>query len=98
MEIKAKKLQGLKEKVIGLIGAKKAYPVVFRTRFGIHTFFMKFPIDVIVLNKENRVVNIKENLPTNRIFLWNPKYSTVLELPVGFVNQNRIKIKSSIIF
>ena len=33
----------------------------------IHCFFMKFPIDVIFLDKEDRVVHIAENMKPGRI-------------------------------
>ena len=58
---------------------KKA--LVFKTRFGIHTFFLKLPIDVIVLDKNKKAVIIKRSLKPNRIFFWNIMYDTVVELP-----------------
>ncbi len=72
-----------KHKSFGLIIAKKGTAMIFQTRFGIHTFFMNYPIDVVILNKQNTVVSIKKNLLPNKIFLWNPKYATIIELPEG---------------
>ncbi len=96
MNLKVKRLKGIREKTFGLITADEAYPVLFNTRFGIHTFFMKFPIDVLVLDKENKVLTIKENLSRNRIFAWNPKYDTVIELPAGFIKRNKIEKRMTI--
>ncbi|GEM_PF-5024313 len=48
LDLKVKRLKTLKGKTIGLIGREKIAPVVFETRFGIHTFGLKFPIDVLV--------------------------------------------------
>lgn len=89
-EIKATKLSGFKA-CIGLLGAKKPYGVFFNTRFGIHTFFMKFPIDVLVLDKEHKAVMLKKSLKPYRIFLWNPKFDKVLELPEGTIATYKIR-------
>lgn len=84
----AKLLKTEKERAIGLIGSKKPKSILFETRFGIHTFFMKFPIDVIILDDNKKVVAIKESLKSNRIFMWNPKYKTVIELPEGMIKKS----------
>lgn len=96
MVIKAKHLKTLSEKNKGLLGEKKALNIFFQTRWGIHTFFMKFPIDVIILDDEFRVAGLKENLKPNRVFFWNLKYSNVLELPNGFARKNKIKVEDLI--
>ncbi len=91
MELKVKKLSNFLESCKGLIGEENPYPVFFKTRFGIHTFFMKFPIDVLVLNRKNKVVAMKENLIPFRIYLWNPKFDKVLELPEGTIATYKIR-------
>lgn len=77
-------------KIKGLTGEKKAYPVYFKTHFGIHTFGVKFPIDVLILDDDSRVVRLAKNLQPNRIFIWNPKYNRVIELPSGFIEKKQI--------
>lgn len=89
--IAVKKLT-LLEACRGLMGKTKPEAILFKTRFGIHTFFMRFPIDVIILNKDYTVVKIKQNLQPNTIFIWNPKYTIVLELPQGTIEKEKIKI------
>lgn len=96
MNIKVKKLISLKQRTLGLIGAEKPYPISFKTRFGIHTFGLNFPIDVLILDKNNKVFSIRRNLLPNRIYVWNPKFDTVIELPVGFVSSSKIKIGEKI--
>ena len=86
----------LKEKIQGLIGKDKPQALMIRTRFGLHTFGLKFPIDVAILNKDNKVVAIKKNLVPNKIFVWNPKYGKVIELPSGTIEKKKIKINDSI--
>jgi uncharacterized membrane protein (UPF0127 family) len=86
----------MKDKIIGLIGKEKPEPLMIKTHFGIHTFGVKFPIDIIILNNENIVKSIKKNLKPNRIFLWNPAYEKVLELPQETIEKKRIKINEVI--
>jgi uncharacterized membrane protein (UPF0127 family) len=78
-----------KEKIIGLIGEKYPKAIMFQTRFGIHTFFMNFPIDILILNKQNHVVVIKKNLKPNRLFFWNPNFTSVIELPQGTIENTQ---------
>lgn len=82
----------LKEKIQGLIGKDKPHALMIKTHFGIHTFGLKFPIDVLILNDNNKVVSIKENLKPNRVFLWNPMHEKVIELPAGTIEKEQIKI------
>lgn len=89
--IKVKVLTGF-DKTRGLLGTKKAYPVFFHTRFGIHTFGLKFPIDVVIVDRRQIVVKIAKNLKPNRIFLWNPFYDNVLELPEHAIAKNNIRV------
>jgi len=53
----------------------------------IHTFFMRFPIDALFLDKENRVIATIKNLHPNRITRLYPKAASVLELPVGIIEK-----------
>ncbi|MGQ9635825.1 MAG: DUF192 domain-containing protein [Bryobacteraceae bacterium] len=53
---------------------------------GVHTFFMKFPIDVVYLDRNKRVVKVRPNLVPWRISLCLRAHS-VLELPAGKVAQ-----------
>ena len=87
-----KEAVNLREKIQGLIGEDKPYALMTETRFGIHTFGLKFPIDVLILNNENKVVSIRKNLKPNKIFLWNPMYKKVIELPRGTIEKEQIKI------
>ena len=91
-----KRTENLREKIWGLIGKNKPQAILIKTRFGIHTFGVKFPIDVLVLDNKNRVMSIKENLKPNKIFLWNLKYKTVIELPSGTIKKNEIKLLDDI--
>ncbi|MCL5733923.1 MAG: DUF192 domain-containing protein, partial [Patescibacteria group bacterium] len=76
----------------GLIGAEKAEPMLFKTRWGIHTFGVRFPIDVVIFGKNGLVVKIKAGLKPGKLFFWNPKFCDVLELPEGAIKKSGLKI------
>lgn len=94
--LKVKEMNSFREKITGLIGKKKVESILIKTRFGIHTFGLKFPIDILILDKEYNVQYMRENLSPNKIFFWNPLYNLVLELPLGFIKKNKIKIGDSL--
>ena len=92
MKIKVKLLKSIREKTFGLLLFDSIQPVLFKTRFGIHTLGMSLPIDVIIINKDNVVARIKENLLPNRIFVWPLQFNTVIELPANYIRKQNIKI------
>jgi uncharacterized membrane protein (UPF0127 family) len=49
---------------------------------GVHTFGMKFPIDVVFLNRKRKVLKVRHNMARGRIALSLFSHS-VLELPAG---------------
>jgi len=49
----------------------------------IHTFFMRFAIDVLFLDKEYRVRRVVENIKPWRLSPWVFSAHSVLELPGG---------------
>jgi hypothetical protein len=48
---------------------------------GVHTMFMRFPIDVVYLNSQNEVVHIEENVKPWRMAPLVMEAATILELP-----------------
>ncbi|MES1257689.1 MAG: DUF192 domain-containing protein [Acidobacteriota bacterium] len=55
---------------------------------GIHTFFMKFAIDVVYLDRGKRVRRLVRRLLPWRLSLCLPAHS-VLELPTGTIDRTR---------
>jgi uncharacterized membrane protein (UPF0127 family) len=49
----------------------------------VHTFFMRFPIDVAFLDREGRVVKVFVSVPPFRVLLGSPQARMALELPSG---------------
>lgn len=64
----------------------------------IHTFWMKFPIDVVFLSQDDTVVYVIEDLKPNRISPLIRNAHSVLELPVGTISDVNIKIGDSFIY
>ncbi len=79
-------------KTKGLLFTAKAQPLVFRTRFGIHTFMMKYAIDLMVLSRSKKVVFLKRGVEPNRVVFWNPKFDLVLELPSGSIQKSKTEL------
>jgi uncharacterized protein len=91
ISIRVKKLRSIWQTTRGLIGYATPESIFFKTRFGIHTFGLSFPIDVLILDEKDNVVVLKESLPPNKLFFWNPRYSTVIELPQNTIMKKKIK-------
>lgn len=61
----------------------------------IHTFFMKEKIDVIMADKNNKILYIYNNFKKNRIILPKRKVYYTYEIPSGF---NTYKIGDNLLF
>ncbi len=66
-----------------MIGYKHDYPILIKTRLGIHTFFMKREIFVYVLFKHETLESYRIidhfNVKPFRVKFWDPKYDLILE-------------------
>lgn len=82
----------IKDNFFGLTLSTTPKAMLFYTRFGIHTFGMKYPIDVLVVDKKYTVVAIKQTLQPNRVFLWNPRFTIVIEIPENTVRRTKTEI------
>jgi uncharacterized protein len=77
-----------RNKLLGLIVQKNPPAMMFDTRFGIHTFFLREPIDVVVLDSSGCVCALRVALRPFRLYFWNPRLSRVIELPSGTLTRN----------
>jgi len=80
------------DKSVGLLSKNNPRSLLFYTRFGIHTFGLKLPIDILILNKQNKVVDLKENCLPNHFFFWNLRYNKVVELPLGSIRKSQTQV------
>ena len=90
--MKIKKLENMLEKLFGVAFRDKIEPVYFQTRWGIHTFFVKKPIDVFILDESFRVRIIKRGLNPGKLFFWNPTWLNVVETSVNYGSFKKIKV------
>ncbi len=64
---------------------------------GVHTFGMKFPIDVLFLSKAKKVLKLRPNMRRSRIALMLRAYS-VLELPAGTIESTGTAVGDELTF
>jgi uncharacterized protein len=65
------------------------YGMLFRPAKGIHTHFMRFPIDLIFLDKEDRVTKVREAMPPWRFDFTNA--AGVIEMNPGTARAQDIR-------
>ncbi len=64
---------------------------------GIHTFSMRFPIDVIFLDRHRRVLSLRTELHPGRIAVCLRAHS-VLELPAGTIGRSQTRVGDQLEF
>ena len=80
------------EKAIGLMFRKNPTTLILNTRYGIHTFGMRFSLDVLVLDNHHTVVKVIENLKPNRVAHWDPTHNIIIELPEGTIESSKTTV------
>lgn len=74
----------------GLMGKKslvKGQGLLILPCNSIHMFFMRFPIDAVFLDKNNKIVRIEKNLKPWSVSKPVFRVNSVLELPSGAVSE-----------
>ena len=81
--MKVKIAKSFKDKLLGLMYQKNIdYGLLITNCKSIHTFFMLENIDVLLLDKNNRILMINRNVKPNKVLIFNNKNKTnILELP-----------------
>ena len=80
---------------IGLLGRSSLPPgggLLLRPCQSIHTFFMRFPIDVVFVNGDGRVVHVAEHVRPNRIGPVVRKARYVIEMPAGTISATATEV------
>jgi uncharacterized membrane protein (UPF0127 family) len=86
---------GWKDRLIGLLGTKSLEAETglwLRPCRSIHTIGMSYAIDVIFVDKANKVQKIRPNVLPYRMCRENGISHSVLELPVGTIERSGIRI------
>lgn len=82
---KIKEAKTFFQKLKGLMFKKNFdYILKFKTN-GIHTFFMKTKIDVVLTDKNGKILYIYKSLKPNRIILPKKHVTYTYEMPEGFI-------------
>jgi uncharacterized membrane protein (UPF0127 family) len=56
---------------------------------GVHTFAMRFPIDVVYLDRDRIVIHVEEALKPWRMAAVRIRAASVLELPIGAIRESQ---------
>jgi uncharacterized protein len=81
-------------RLFGLLGKNGLEPgsgILIRPSSGVHTIGMRFPIDVVGLDKSLRVLKVWRRLPPWRITNVNFRIHSMLELAPGHIDDCRIE-------
>src|SRR5690348_13314659 len=63
---------------------------------GVHSFAMRFPIDVLYLSHEQTVIHLEQNLKPWRVAPVRMNAASVLELPANTLNETQTSIGDQI--
>lgn len=86
------------KRIIGLLGRKSIpenYGLLLTPCSQVHTFFMRFPIDVVLLDRSSTMLSI-QSLPTWKISKPIPGTYSILELKSGAAEKYHFKIGQKI--
>lgn len=74
-------------RLLGLMGREsmgEGHALLLRRCSSVHTFFMRFPIDVVFLSEAGEVLDLREGVLPARICLAkSPNARDIVELPAG---------------
>jgi len=79
----------------GLLGRKEfleGEALIFYKTNSIHTFFMRFPIDVLFFENHGRVIKVFSNLRPFRFCSVFSFSSNVVELPAGILSKSATSV------
>jgi len=73
--------------LMGRAALPDSYALIILPESSIHTFFMRVPIDVLFVDRSDKVIGLRETMPPSRPFAgvapWRGRY--VIEMPAGVI-------------
>ncbi len=87
--VKAENLFARLKGLLGRSSLPRGEAMLIRPCNGIHTFGMRFAIDAVFLDRENRVVAVTKDLRPNRMTPLFFRAACVIELPAGTVEETK---------
>ncbi len=85
----------LSGRIKGLLGRKKlksGEALIIKPCNWVHTFFMRFPIDLLFIDRQERIVKIVRAIPPFRLSSISLGASYVIELPAESISSTQTKI------
>lgn len=84
----------------GLLGRKNlsaGEALILKPCDSVHTFFMRFPIDVAFVDRDNRLIGIIHSMPPSRLsrIFWKAKFA--IELPPGTLKATSSQLGDAIL-
>lgn len=78
--------------LMGRRGLEAGQGLLIYPEWSIHTFFMRFPIDVLFMDRSDCVMGLRAAMPPQRPYagVWGARY--VIELPAGVIAASRTHI------
>lgn len=86
---------------VGLMGRASLAPshgLLIHPSNGVHTLWMRFTIDVLLLDRERRVISVYGNLRPFRVTAINWKAASALELPAGVIASTNTQLGDELQF
>ena len=93
----ADKLYSRLKGLIGTRGMQSGEAMVLIPCNSVHTWFMKYPIDVIITDREGMILRIREGLTPWKFGPWASKGRMAIELPQGTINRHKIQVGERLI-
>ncbi|HEX6287996.1 MAG TPA: DUF192 domain-containing protein [Herpetosiphonaceae bacterium] len=72
--------------------------LIIEPNSSVHTFWMRFPIDVVFVDRQNRVVGLTPAMPPNRPYAGARRARSTIELPAGVIAATNTQIGDTIAF
>lgn len=88
-------------RIVGLLGESKLVPgdgLLIVPCQGVHTWGMRFPIDVVVLDGQWNVLAVRQRMRTFRMTRVFWRAAAVLELPVGTLDSTSTSVGDTLTF
>jgi uncharacterized protein len=68
------------------------------TKISLHMFFVFFTIDVLFLDKDRKIIEIKEGFKPFALYFPKKEFMYVVELPPGTIRKSKTEINDTITF
>jgi len=96
----ARVASSMRDRMVGLLGHHSLATgegLILTACRSIHTWFMRFAIDTVFVDRQWAVVAVWQALPPWRVTSWVRRAQAVIELPAGTVNKAQLLVGDQLI-